>query len=86
MRKSVELATKTVTIEPGDLLVLFTDGLPEAVSGADSEAFGFARIRDLVAADGSPKAIHDRILLAFDGHMGPEPLTDDLTLVVMART
>ena len=85
LRKSVELATKTVTIEPGDLLVLFTDGLPEAVSRADGEAFGFTRIRDLLGAIGSPKAIHDRILLAFDGHMGPEPLTDDLTLVVMSR-
>ena len=34
----------------------------------------------------SPAAIHDRILLAFDQHIGHEPLTDDLTLMVVART
>ena len=85
LRKSVELSTRAVTIEPGDLLVLFTDGLPEAVNGPDGDSFGFARVRDLLAGPGPPQAIHDRILLAFDGHIGPEPLTDDLTLVVMSR-
>jgi sigma-B regulation protein RsbU (phosphoserine phosphatase) len=86
LRQTVELSTNRVTIEPGDLLVLFTDGLPEAVSGQDGEAFGFDRLRGLVGAVGSPRVIHDRILLAFDQHVGPAPLTDDLTLVVMART
>lgn len=85
LRKSIEVSTRTVTIEPGDLLVLFTDGLPEAVNGQDGEAFGFVRIRELLGAIGSPEVIHDRILLAFDQHVGPELLTDDLTLVVMSR-
>jgi hypothetical protein len=85
LRKSVEVSTGTVTIEPGDLLVLFTDGLPEAVNGPDGEAFGFVRMRELLKAVGSPGVIHDRILLAFDQHVGPEPLTDDITLVVMSR-
>ena len=85
LRKTVQVSTKTVTIDPGDVLVLFTDGLPEAVNGPNGDSFGFARIRDLLGATGPPQAIHDRILLAFDGHVGPEPLTDDLTLVVMSR-
>jgi hypothetical protein len=85
LRKSVEVSTGTVTIGPGDLLVLFTDGLPEAVNGPDGEAFGFVRMRELLKAVGSPGVIHDRILLAFDQHVGPEPLTDDITLVVMSR-
>ena len=85
LRKSVEVSTKTTTIEPGDLLVLFTDGLPEAVNGPHGESFGFARIRDLVGTVGAPQVVHDRILLAFDGHVGAEPLTDDLTLVVLSR-
>lgn len=85
LRRTVEVSTKSVTIEPGDLLVLFTDGLPEAVNGPDGDSFGFARITDLLTGSGPPKAIHDRILLAFDGHVGPEQLTDDLTLVVMSR-
>jgi hypothetical protein len=85
LRKSVEVSTGTVTIGPGALLVLFTDGLPEAVNGPHGEAFGFVRMRELLKAVGSPGVIHDRILLAFDQHVGPEPLTDDITLVVMSR-
>jgi hypothetical protein len=29
--------------------------------------------------------VHDRILKAFDRHVGDEPLKDDLTLLVAAR-
>ncbi len=76
----------SATIAPGYLLVLFTDGLPEAVDRPDGAAFGFERIRELLASVASPSALHDRILLAFEQHVAQEPLTDDLTLVVMART
>jgi hypothetical protein len=74
-----------VTLDPGDVLVLFTDGLPEAVGGPEKESFGFARMRELLASAGSPARVHDRVLMAFDQHVGDAPLTDDYTLVVMAR-
>jgi len=86
MRSQLKLPQNQVTIEPGDLIVLFTDGLPEAISGEAGEAFGFQRIRHLLGTVGSPAAVHDRILLAFDQHVGHDPLTDDLTLVVAARS
>ncbi len=86
LRQTVELPRGSITIEPGDLLVLFTDGLPEAVDGPDGRAFSFERIRELLGSVGSPAVLHDRILLAFDQHVGHEPVTDDLTLVVMARS
>lgn len=86
IRDRVELPRNQVMIEPGDLMVLFTDGLPEAVNGEAGEAFGFQRVRRLLTSIGSPAAVHDRILLAFDQHVGHEPLTDDLTLVVIARS
>jgi len=72
------------TLGPGDLLVLYTDGLAEAVN-AQAEAFGYERIAALVRPGGTPQAVHDRILAAFDAHVGDEPLRDDLTLLVMAR-
>jgi sigma-B regulation protein RsbU (phosphoserine phosphatase) len=86
MRLGLELPQSTVDIGHGDLLLLFTDGLPEAVDSPSGESFGFQRLKDLLADVGSPRAVHDRILLAFDQHIGHEPLTDDLTLMVAARS
>lgn len=85
LRRELELQAESVELGSGDLLVLFTDGLPESVNGPDGDAFGFKKIRELLATVGSPDRVHDRILLAFDQHIGHEPLTDDLTLVVISR-
>lgn len=85
LRRGVDLQAQSAVLEEGDLLVLFTDGLPEAVSGPDGDAFGFQKIKQLLAAVGSPARVHDRILLDFDQHIGHEPLTDDLTLVVISK-
>jgi sigma-B regulation protein RsbU (phosphoserine phosphatase) len=74
----------TTTLEPGDMLVLYTDGLAEAVD-RQTEAFGYDRIGALAAAGGAPQTVHDRILAAFDSHVGDEALRDDLTLLVISR-
>jgi serine phosphatase RsbU (regulator of sigma subunit) len=81
----LEVPVQETSLQSGDTLVLFTDGLPEAVGGKQGEAFGFDRLRGLVQEAGSPRQVHDRVLGAFDYHTGHEPLTDDLTLVVVAR-
>lgn len=86
MRQGLELPQSQVDIGHGDLLVLFTDGLPEAVDGPSGESFGFQRFKELLTQVGAPRVVHDRILLAFDQHIGHEPLTDDLTLMVVARS
>ena len=85
LRRDIDPKAQSVVLEDGDLLVLFTDGLPESVSGPDGDAFGFQKIKQLLATVGSPSKVHDRILMAFDQHIGHEPLTDDLTLVVISR-
>jgi hypothetical protein len=84
MRPELEFECRSTELAEGDLLVLFSDGLPETV-GRNGEAFGFERLRALLSEVGSPHRIHDRILMAFDRHLGGETLQDDLTLVVMAR-
>ena len=73
------------TLAPGDLLVLYTDGLVEATDPRGAEAFGYERLQALAAGGGEPQPLHDRILAAFDTHTAGEPLLDDLTLVVVAR-
>jgi phosphoserine phosphatase RsbU/P len=85
IREPIQPATATTALGPGDLLVFYTDGLVEATDPERKEAFGYERLRALVADGGGPQDLHDRILAAFDAHVGGEPLLDDLTLVVMTR-
>ena len=76
---------RRTVIEPGDLLVLYSDGIPEAEGGADGETFGFDRLRGQLTQPESPQAIHDRILRSLDRHLGEQAIRDDLTLVVLDR-
>jgi phosphoserine phosphatase RsbU/P len=85
IREPLRCRPGATTLEPGDLLVLYTDGLAETTDPHGKEAFGYDRLRGLVAHGGDPQILHDRILGAFDTHVAGEPLLDDLTLVVVAR-
>ena len=74
-----------MSLAPGDLLVVVTDGVFEAV-GANGEAFGWERLRQLVArGPGSAAQLHAALRSALDQHVGAEPLSDDRTLVVIER-
>lgn len=85
MREPLEVFPQTVVLNPGDLLVLYTDGLAEALDTEGKEAFGYSRIASLAQNGGSPRTVHDRVIRAFDSHVGDEPIKDDLTLLVAAR-
>lgn len=85
LRDSMTWVPHETALEPGDLLVLYTDGLPEAVDSQGGTAFGYERIRAALELGGTPQEVHDRILSAFDRHMGDDPLRDDLTIEVIAR-
>jgi len=84
IRSDLVIAAEAVEIAPGDVLVLYTDGLPEA-PGRSGEAFGYDRLRTLVAAGGPPQVVHDRVLATFRAFIGDEPLRDDACLVVLRR-
>lgn len=73
----------SVVLSPGDLLVVFTDGITEAPDAAEQE-FGEKRLEDYVRANaGRPTAeLCSGILKAVDDFRGPEPQQDDMTLVV----
>ncbi len=68
----------------GDIAVMFTDGINEAMNDKD-EAFGGQRLRGLVAQGGDADQIRDRIANAVLEHMGPVPAFDDMCLVVIQR-
>jgi len=85
LKLGVEIHQGHTTLAPGDLLVLYSDGLPESVPGISGEAFGFEKLAELAAAGGTAEATHQRIVTAVHNHLGDEPMLDDMTLVVIAR-
>jgi sigma-B regulation protein RsbU (phosphoserine phosphatase) len=85
LRDPLPISSHAVTIEPGDLLLLYTDGLPEALDARGETAFGYEKVQAALQIGGTPQQVHDAIGHSFDLHVGDEPLRDDLTLLVIAR-
>jgi sigma-B regulation protein RsbU (phosphoserine phosphatase) len=73
----------TTTLEPGELLLLFTDGIDEAVS-PDGKQFGLERTLDIVRAhrQGAPEAILDALFHSVEDFSGHQ-LQDDITAVIL---
>jgi phosphoserine phosphatase RsbU/P len=74
-----------VPIAPGELAVLYTDGLNEAMN-AGNEQFGIERIRQTMAEGGGGEAVVQRLTEAVGRHVGSEPQYDDMCMVVIERT
>jgi serine phosphatase RsbU (regulator of sigma subunit) len=85
LRRDLELRQESTTLDPGDLLLVYSDGLPEGVKPATGEAFGFERMGQLLATSGDAQQIHDRIVSAFDAFLAGEAQQDDISLVVVER-
>jgi serine phosphatase RsbU (regulator of sigma subunit) len=73
-----------VRLDPGDTLMLYTDGLTEAADG-EGRFLGEERVAELLAGhrDQPPETIRDRIVDALGRHRGPAPQSDDVTLVIL---
>ena len=73
-----------VTLEHGDTLVLFTDGVSEAMNDAEEE---FDEERLIAAVRGGaglpPTALIDRVFVACDAFADGAPQHDDMTMVVV---
>lgn len=76
---------KTV-LNNGELLVMYTDGLVEAMN-ADQQEFGEKRLVNMIkqTADNSCAAIGDQIIEAVHAHAGQQVFDDDFTLVIVRR-
>jgi serine phosphatase RsbU (regulator of sigma subunit) len=75
---------REIAIAPGDRLVLFTDGVSEAIDGS-GEMFGEQRIEELAAGarELDANALQRTIVDASTGFSGGD-IEDDVTLVVVA--
>jgi sigma-B regulation protein RsbU (phosphoserine phosphatase) len=79
--------TQEETLQPGDVCVLFSDGITEQTDGHDRE-FGRVRLTAVVkSARGlSAEQIAGRIETAVTDFAGKERQADDFTLLVIKRT
>ncbi len=77
---------REVTLAAGDLLALYSDGIPEAWN-AEDEDYTDARLRDLLAASRSLPigGIRDAVLADLATFVADAPVSDDVTLVLVRR-
>ncbi|MDQ6655612.1 MAG: SpoIIE family protein phosphatase [Verrucomicrobiota bacterium] len=76
-----------VPLERDDCLILYTDGVTEALDGEGDE-FGLERMMDSVrksARDGAP-AVITRLIEDLRGFVGATPQNDDITLIAIRKT
>ncbi len=84
--EDIRLDQQRLDLAPGDVLVLYTDGLTEALNAAEEE-FGKEAVMAVVAehARGSAEAIRDALMAALSGFTGDAEPGDDVTCVVVKR-
>lgn len=81
--------TLRITIEPGDLVVFYTDGVIEA-HNQHRELFGFERLEEVVRTSAtperSPQQVIEQIIAAVTDWIGTMPQHDDIALMVLRVT
>ena len=82
-----EFSDHTLALAHGDALVLFTDGLSDAENAKGEELITAKLANRVQSLHGSTA---DAVIAAVDAvvteHVGDEPLTDDVTVVVVSRS
>ncbi len=77
----------TTRLERGEWLVIFTDGIVEAVNGKDEE-YGEPELIRLVdgGSGAAPAELLRRLLAELDKYVGNTPQHDDMTCLLLKRT
>ena len=80
------LADFSLTLDTGDLLLLYTDGVIEAENGNEEE-FGLERLREtlLGSAPRGAQAVVDAVSDAVTAFAGSAPQSDDITLIAVEK-
>ena len=81
-----EYGSFDLTLEPGDCLAMFTDGLSEAMNSSE-ELFGLARMQQRFSDPiADAPALGRHLLDDVQRHVEDHPQSDDMCLVCIART
>lgn len=84
--REVDYVHHTMRLSPGDALVLYTDGITEAMNDKD-ELYGLRRLLDLLNSDVERvPMLGRRILDDVKQFVGARPQSDDLCLTCFGRT
>jgi sigma-B regulation protein RsbU (phosphoserine phosphatase) len=84
--KQAPWESSVISIQPGNHLILYTDGISEARDGS-SQLFGIERLIQaaLASSDRSASDTQDMILKLVERFAGEQPRADDIALVVASR-
>ena len=82
----IELEQRTIDLAPGDLLVLYTDGVTEAMD-AGYRQFGMGRLREAMeaCAGASAQEAVDSIVGELKAFAGDVQQSDDITILIARR-
>jgi len=86
VQAGVEYRTRSLTLPPGSLLVLYTDGVTEAPSDR-GELFGAQRLEALIlgSPDWNAQTLAETIASRVSDFSSEPELRDDLTAVILSR-
>ena len=84
IQQSAAYQSGVVTLEAGDWLVIFTDGVTEA-ENARAEEYGEPRLLAVLHANSaaSPQTLLSNIMMDLDRFVGDAPQHDDITLLLL---
>lgn len=80
------IATEQVQLNPGDVVVLYTDGITEAFN-INQEEYGLLRLCEVVSRnwESSAQGIKEAVIEDLRLHIGEQKVFDDITLVVLKQ-
>jgi sigma-B regulation protein RsbU (phosphoserine phosphatase) len=86
VREGISLEEHSIDLEPGDLVLMYTDGVTDAINAREEE-FGTERLADLVTANAhlSVQSLVDEITRAVAEFAGEGIRFDDVTMVALKR-
>jgi len=87
MLESVPFACGQLTVAPGGMLFLFSDGIPEA-QNTDGDFYEEHRLRDILCRerDNSAEGIVESVKADLEQFVGDASPTDDITMLLLKRT
>jgi phosphoserine phosphatase RsbU/P len=84
VKKGVVFEERCVTVQPGDLLLLYTDGITE-VEGPGGELFGTRRLKTILTREYRRPAadLISAVLAALRAYSGASSFKDDISMLVL---
>ena len=78
------LVEESIPMHAGDLYVLFTDGITEAMNAAD-DCFGEPRLAQIVETHAALPSdqLRERVLREIQAFVGDAPQHDDMTMILL---